>query len=111
VTAHYEILQLKTMTHAPLPLPKTDPLISVQVSVYALDGQVREAVHAYLDALDATGIDRDTGTMSTVVWGEAAAVWLALQSAYEAVAAKHSIMVNTSMSNAAPLPARAAGRR
>jgi uncharacterized protein YqgV (UPF0045/DUF77 family) len=111
VTAHYEILQLETMTHAPLPLPKTDPLISVQVSVYALDGQVREAVHAYLDALDATGIDRDTGTMSTVVWGEAAAVWLALQSAYEAVATKHSIIVNTSMSNAAPLPARAAGRR
>lgn len=99
------------MTQSPLPLPKTDPLISVQVSVYALDGQVREAVHTYLDALDATGIDRDTGTMSTVVWGEAAAVWPALQSAYEAVAAKHKIMVNTSMSNAAPLPARAAGRR
>ncbi len=99
------------MTHNPLPLPKTDPLISVQVSVYALDGQVREAVHGYLDALDATGIDRDTGTMSTVVWGDAAAVWPALQSAYEAVAAKHPIIVNTVMSNAAPLPARAAGRR
>jgi uncharacterized protein YqgV (UPF0045/DUF77 family) len=99
------------MTHNPLPLPKTDPLISVQVSVYALDGQVREAVHCYLNALDSTGIDRDTGTMSTVVWGEAAVVWPALQSAYEAVAAKHKIMVNTSMSNAAPLPARAAGRR
>jgi len=84
------------MTQSPLPLPKTDPLISVQVSVYALD---------------ATGIDRDTGTMSTVVWGETAAVWPALQAAYEAVAAKHKIMVNTAMSNAAPLPARAAGRR
>jgi uncharacterized protein YqgV (UPF0045/DUF77 family) len=83
----------------------------VQVSVYALDGRVREAVHTYLDALDATGIDRDTGTMSTVVWGEAAAVWPALQSAYEAVAAEHPIIVNTVMSNAAPLPARASGRR
>ena len=99
------------MTQAPLPLPKTDPLISVQVSVYALDGRVREAVHTYLDALHATGIDRDTGTMSTVVWGEAAAVWPALQSAYEAVAAEHPIIVNTVMSNAAPLPARASGRR
>jgi|TARA_B110000967_G_C18805003_1_gene520517 uncharacterized protein YqgV (UPF0045/DUF77 family) len=99
------------MTPAPLPLPKTDPLISVQVSVYALDGCVREAVHAYLDALDATGIDRDTGTMSTVVWGAATAVWPALQTAYEAVAAEHSVIVNTVMSNAAPLPARAAGRR
>ena len=68
-------------------------------------------MHCYLNALDSTGIDRDTGTMSTVVWGEAAVVWPALQSAYEAVAAKHKIMVNTSMSNAAPLPARAAGRR
>ena len=99
------------MSNEPLPLPKTDPLISVQVSVYALDGNVREAVHTYLDALDATGIERDTGTMSTVVWGEAHAIWPALQAAYEAVAAKHKVMVNTSMSNAAPLPARAAGRR
>lgn len=99
------------MTHSPLPLPKTDPLISVQVSVYALDGQVREAVHTYLDALDATGIERDTGTMSTVVWGESAAVWPALQSAYETVAAAHPVIVNTVMSNAAPLPARASGRR
>lgn len=88
-------------------MEKTDPLISVQISVYALDGQVREAVHCYLDALDATGIDRDTGTMSTVVWGEAAA----LQSAYESVAAKYKVIVNTVMCNAAPLPARASGRR
>lgn len=92
-------------------IEKTDPILSVQVSVYALDGQVREAVHAYLDALDATGISRDTGTMATVVWGEGDAVWSALRAAYDAVSAKHSIMVNTSMSNAAPLPARAAGRR
>jgi uncharacterized protein YqgV (UPF0045/DUF77 family) len=99
------------MTTTPLPLPKTDPLISVQVSVYALDGQVREAVHTYLDALDAAGVERDTGTMSTVVWGEAAIVWPALQSAYAAVAAQHRVIVNTAMCNAAPLPARAAGRR
>jgi len=92
-------------------MQKTDPLISVQVSVYALDGDVRPAVHAYLDALDATGIDRDTGTMATVVWGEADAVWAALRSAYEAVAKQHPVIVNTTMSNAAPLPARAAGRR
>ena len=88
-------------------MEKTDPLISVQIWVYALDGQVREAVHCYLDALDATGIDRDTDTMSTVVWGEAAA----LQSAYESVAAKYKVIVNTVMCNAAPLPARASGRR
>ena len=99
------------MTQTPLPLPKTDPLISVQVSVYALDGQVREAVHTYLGAIDATGIDRDTGTMSTVVWGEATAVWSALQSAYETVAAAHPVIVNTVMSNAAPLPAGASGCR
>jgi uncharacterized protein YqgV (UPF0045/DUF77 family) len=99
------------MTKAQLPLPKTDPLISVQVSVYALDGHVREAVHTYLNALDATGIERDTGTMSTVVWGEASEIWPALQSAYETVAAAHPVIVNTVMSNAAPLPAHAAGRR
>ena len=92
-------------------MEKTDPLISVQISVYALDGQVREAVHCYLDALDATGIDRDTGTMSTVVWGEAVAVWYALQSAYENVATKYKVIVNTVMCNTAPLPARASGRR
>lgn len=92
-------------------MKKTDPIISVQISVYALDGAVREAVHLYLDALDATGIDRDTGTMATVVWGEADAVWAALRSAYEAVSERHSVIVNTTICNAAPLPARAAGRR
>lgn len=92
-------------------MEKTDPIISVQISVYALDGAVREAVHSYLDALDATGVDRDTGTMATVVWGEADAVWSALRSAYETVSAKHAVIVNTTICNAAPLPARAAGRR
>tara|TARA_R110002111_G_scaffold23409_1_gene52666 strand:+ start:433 stop:711 length:279 start_codon:yes stop_codon:yes gene_type:complete len=92
-------------------MEKTDPLISVQVSVYALDGEVREAVHCYLDALDATGIARDSGSMSTVVWGEASEVWPALQSAYETVALEHKVIVNTTMSNAAPLPARASGQR
>jgi len=106
-----QLQSTSSMSNEPLPLPKTDPLISVQVSVYALDGNVREAVHTYLDALDTTGVERDTGTMSTVVWGEAATVWPALQAAYEAAAAKHKVMVNTAMSNAAPLPARASGRR
>lgn len=90
-------------------MEKTDPLISVQVSVYSLDGNVREAVHAYLDALDASGLERDTGTMSTVIWGEAEEIWKGLRSAYEAVAMKYKIVVNIGMSNIAPLPARASG--
>jgi uncharacterized protein YqgV (UPF0045/DUF77 family) len=91
-------------------MEKTDPLISVQISVYALDGNVREAVHCYLDAIDASGLKRDTGTMSTVVWGEAGQIWPVLQSAYAAVAAEHKVIVNTVMCNAAPLPAHASGR-
>ena len=92
-------------------MEKTDPLISVQISVYALDGKVREAVHCYLDALDATGIDRDTGDVHRSLGASATAVWPALQSAYESVAAKYKVIVNTVMCNAAPLPARASGRR
>ncbi|MDP4610835.1 MAG: hypothetical protein NWT02_06580 [Opitutales bacterium] len=92
-------------------MEKTDPLISVQISVYSLDGNIREAVHCYLDALDATGLERDTGTMSTVVWGEAEELWLGLRAAYEAVSSKHKVVVNVGMSNIAPLPARASGRR
>ena len=92
-------------------MDKTDPLISVQISVYALEGNPREAVNCYLDALDATGLDRDTGTMSTVVWGEADKLWVGLRAAYEAVAAEHKVVVNVGMCNVAPLPARAAGRR
>ena len=92
-------------------MEKTDPLISVQISVYVLDGQVREAVHCYFEALDGAGLDRDTGTMSTVVWGEATAVWPALQSAYETIAAKYKVILNTLMCNAAHLPARASARR
>jgi uncharacterized protein YqgV (UPF0045/DUF77 family) len=90
---------------------KTDPLISLQISVYALDANVREAVHAYLDALDAVGLQRDTGTMSTVVWGEADEIWEGLRKAYEAVASKHKVVVNVGMSNIAPLPARASASR
>ncbi|NBB80771.1 MAG: hypothetical protein GVY36_15205 [Verrucomicrobia bacterium] len=92
-------------------MDKTDPLISVQISVYALGGDPREAVHDYLDAIDAAGLHRDTGTMSTVVWGEADQLWSGLRAAYEAVAAKHQVVVNVGMCNVAPLPARAAGRR
>lgn len=92
-------------------MEKTDPLISLQISVYSLDGNVREAVHCYLEALDAAGLKRDTGTMSTVVWGESDEVWEGLRQAYEAVAAKHEVVVNVGMSNIAPLPARASGRR
>lgn len=92
-------------------MDKTDPIISVQISVYALDGNVREAVYTYLAALDATGVQRDTGSMSTVIWGEAAVVWPALQSAYEIVAAQHKVIVNTVLCNAAPLPAKASGQR
>lgn len=92
-------------------MQKTDPIISVQISVYALDGDVRATVHAYLDALDATGIERDTGTMSTVVWGEADTVWSALRTAYEAVASAHPVIVNTTFCNAAPSPAKASGQR
>ena len=77
-------------------MKKTDPFISVQISVYALD---------------ATGIDRDTGAMSTLVWGEAAAAWPALQSAYENIAAKYKVIVNTVMCKAANLPAHISGRR
>jgi uncharacterized protein YqgV (UPF0045/DUF77 family) len=92
-------------------MDKTDPLISVQISVYALEGNPREAVNCYLDALDAADLDRDTGTMSTVVWGEADQLWAGLRAAYEAVAAEHKVVVNIGMCNVAPLPARAAGRR
>ena len=92
-------------------MEKTDPLISLQISVYAIEGNVREAVHCYLDALDATGLRRETGTMSTVVWGEADEIWKGLRQAYEAVAGKYKVVVNIGMSNIAPLPARAAGKR
>ena len=92
-------------------MEKTDPLISVQLSVCPLDGDVREAVHCYLSVLDTAGLDRDTGTMSTVVLGEATAVWPALQSAYETIATKYKVIVNTVMCNAAPLPVRPYGRR
>ena len=91
-------------------MEKTDPLFSVQISVYAPEGDVREAVHCYLNSLDAAGLDRDTGTISSVVWGEAAAVWPALQSVYESVAEKYKVILNTVMRNAAPLPTGASAR-
>jgi len=93
-------------------MDRTDPIISVQISVYALDGNVREAGYTYLDTLNAAAaynvmrqhVHRYLGRSLSLVWP-------ALQSAYQAVASQHRVIVNTVLCNAAPLPAKASGQR
>ncbi len=78
--------------------------ISAQVSLYPLGGaDVDAAVAAFLAVLDAHGLDRQTGDMSTVVWGDAEDVFGALREAFERVAETRAAVMVITVSNACPV--------
>lgn len=81
--------------------------ISAQVSVYPLrQDNLSPAVDAVVGALSRPGIERRTGEMSTVVWGDDEKVFPALLDAFRQAAAQgHMVMVIT-LSNACPVPGK-----
>ncbi len=79
--------------------------ISAQISLYPLgQGDLGPAIGATLAALEEHGIAHDVGPMSTLVWGEQAAVWAALQTAFERASTYGGAVMQITLSNACPLP-------
>jgi uncharacterized protein YqgV (UPF0045/DUF77 family) len=81
--------------------------VSVQISFYPLGtGNVNSAVDEFLDSLRRDGLALEVGSMSTVVWGNAAEVFDAIRRAYELTAATRAAVLTMTVSNACPVPDR-----
>jgi uncharacterized protein YqgV (UPF0045/DUF77 family) len=78
--------------------------ISAQLSIYPLrQERLTPAVQAVSTALTDAGLQPEVGPMSTLVTGEAAVVFDALQSAFLAAAATGHVVMTVTVSNACPL--------
>lgn len=79
--------------------------ISAQVSLYPL-GQERlsPSIDAAVRAIARHGLERQTGTMSTVVWGDDEKVFAALLDAFREAAGQGQAVMVVTISNACPLP-------
>lgn len=78
--------------------------VSAQISIYPLrQEKLNPAVNAVRDALKARGLSPDVGAMSTVVTGDSATVFSAIQEAFEAAAANGDTVVTITVSNACPV--------
>jgi len=85
--------------------------ITAQVSLYPLgEDDLSPAIDAAIGEFDRHGLDRQTGTMSTVVCGDDEKVFSALLDAFRGAAARgHTVMVVT-VSNACPWPEKGGPR-
>jgi uncharacterized protein YqgV (UPF0045/DUF77 family) len=80
-------------------------IVSAQISIYPLrQERLSPAVEAVAASLAARGLQPQVGPMSTVATGEAAAVFDALQAAFEAAAATGHVIMAVTLSNACPVP-------
>jgi uncharacterized protein YqgV (UPF0045/DUF77 family) len=79
-------------------------VISAQVSVYPLrQERVSPAIQAVAEALEAAGLSPEIGTMSTLVVGDAAVVFAALQEGFNHAAAMGQVVMTVTLSNACPV--------
>lgn len=79
-------------------------VVSAQISVYPLRQEhISTAVEAVRQALETRGLQPQVGPMSTVVTGEAAAVFAALQEGFGRAAATDQVVMTVTVSNACPV--------
>jgi len=79
-------------------------VVSAQISVYPLrQERLSPAVEAVRQALEDRGLQPQVGPMSTVVTGEAAAIFAALQEAFARAAATGQVVMTVTVSNACPV--------
>jgi uncharacterized protein YqgV (UPF0045/DUF77 family) len=77
--------------------------VSAQVSLYPLgQSSLGPAIEAALQAFGARGLDYRVGSMSTLVAGEAEAVFEALRDAFQTAAAHGGTVMVLTVSNACP---------
>jgi len=78
--------------------------ISAQVSIYPLrQERIGPAVDAVRAALVLRGLKPEVGPMSTVVSGEVAVIFAALQEAFIGAAATGQVVMTVTVSNACPV--------
>lgn len=78
-------------------------IVSAQISLYPLrQPHLRPAVGAVAAELEAHGLCAEPGPMSTLVNGEADAVFAALRDAFARVAEKGDVVLVVTVSNACP---------
>ena len=79
-------------------------VVSAQISVYPLrQERLSPAVEAVRQALEERGLQPQVGPMSTIVTGEAAAVFAALREAFSRAAATGQVAMTVTVSNACPV--------
>jgi uncharacterized protein YqgV (UPF0045/DUF77 family) len=79
-------------------------VVSAQISVYPLrQERLSPAVEAVRQALENQGLQPQVGPMSTVVTGEAAAVFAAVHDAFGRAAATGQVVMTVTISNACPV--------
>ena len=81
-----------------------DPTVSAQVSLYPLrETRLGPAIERFQRMLEEAGLAVHPGPMSTVVSGEAHAVFAALERAYAAAAETGGVVMCVTVSNACPV--------
>ncbi len=82
--------------------------ITAQVSLYPLrQDDLSPSIDAVIDALSRYDVEKKTGAMSTLVWGDDEKVFPALIDAFRGAAAKGHVVMVVTMSNACPWPGKA----
>jgi uncharacterized protein YqgV (UPF0045/DUF77 family) len=80
-------------------------IVSAQIAVYPLrQERLTPAIAAVSAALREAGLVPEVGAMSTVVSGDAPAVFRALESAFARAASTGHVVMTVTVSNACPVP-------
>lgn len=80
-------------------------IISAQVAIYPLrQDRFTPAITAVSRALETAGLRPEVGPMSTIVTGEAATVFRALEEAFVQAGASGDVVMTVTVSNACPVP-------
>ena len=84
--------------------------IAAQVSLYPLQqASLSPAIDQALQIFREHGLDVELGAMSTLITGDDAAVFAALQKAFRHVAEQGQVVMVVTLSNACPVPERTTG--
>lgn len=79
--------------------------VTAQVSFYPLrQDSLSPAIRAASEAFDAHEVERETGPMSTLLWGEDDKVFAALHDAFRRVTSAGEAVMTVTVSNACPWP-------
>lgn len=85
--------------------------ITAQVSLYPLGQEdLSPSIDSVTKTLDEHGVDKETGVMSTLVWGDDEKVFPAIVEAFRKAASRGETVMVITVSNACPWPGRGQSR-